>query len=488
MRRQVIPDGWYGEALPSGEWCALVPHDRIYTHLGDVPLPPGEGFGPGFLRCTAVDGFRMAGQAHDTIEPACWEWVATSAGGTWIPYPQPCVGVNPVIYDRAGRLLRSDGAVGSQGYRYVTTGNQVISGDQTYGPFNGLYEYTALDSPGLWVGQGATDGSGIRVWDGQTLRQVESGTGRFLRARQNGSQIALAFANADGLVLLWLTEAELRAFPPAVDPSPPVAFRFTHPVLVRPFKAEGSGVPDLFTLGTYTEAEALPNPLPPGRLLVGHDSLLDWDLPADRLRPFDVPLIEYYRDPLESLAASVARWTRQTDQLLARWPGACGVIPMFYTQFRWTTAQILGGLAALSGLVNRSPRIKVIAPFAYNRANGIISDPVLQQAFRDLVAAADLAGAASLPSDTPIDPPEKEKDPPMPKSQDQIRADITELIRFYNEPDGLNRAARGIPSPVDIHDPAIFDWVALAVITPIEEVKRRIRTFPEYLAQHPNPQ
>lgn len=73
----------------------------------------------------------------------------------------------------------------------------------------------------------------------------------------------------------------------------------------------------------------------------------------------------------------------------------------------------------------------------------------------------------------------------MSKSKDEIRADITELIRFYNEPDGLNRAARGRPSPVSIDDPAIFDWVALAVIEPIEQVKARIRQFPEWKDQHP---
>jgi hypothetical protein len=71
------------------------------------------------------------------------------------------------------------------------------------------------------------------------------------------------------------------------------------------------------------------------------------------------------------------------------------------------------------------------------------------------------------------------------KTNDEVRRDIEELVRFYNEPDGLNRAARGIPSPITIDDPAFWDWVALAVTTPIEQVKARIRTFPEYKDQHP---
>jgi hypothetical protein len=71
------------------------------------------------------------------------------------------------------------------------------------------------------------------------------------------------------------------------------------------------------------------------------------------------------------------------------------------------------------------------------------------------------------------------------KTNDEVRRDIEELVRFYNEPDGLNRAARGIPSPITIDDPAFWDWVALSVTTPIEQVKARIRTFPEYKEQHP---
>lgn len=199
--------------------------------------------------------------------------------------------------------------------------------------------------------------------------------------------------------------------------APPVTianFKFTHPVLVRPFKAEGSGVPDLFTLGTYKEG-GLPNPMPEGRLLLGHDSGEDWVLPQG-LRPYDIPLIEYYRDPKETLGQSIARWDRQTNQLLAQWRWDCGVIPMFYTQFRWTMQQIMDGLSALDSLVNKSGRLKVIAPFAYNRANGIRSFPELEAAFSNLVMAGQNAGEAPLlpvlvPKPEPPDP-----EPPKPES------------------------------------------------------------------------
>jgi hypothetical protein len=199
----------------------------------------------------------------------------------------------------------------------------------------------------------------------------------------------------------------------ALAPTPtPVVFSFSHPVGVTPFKAHGSGVPDLFTLGIYTEAETLPNPLPPGRLLVGHDAPTP-RVPPAILRPTDLPLIEYYRLPSETLAQSVTRWATNTEILLGGWPGLeVGVIPMMYDQFRWSVGEILDGLRALSDLVNRSPRITVIAPFAYDRANGIVKYPELQQAFHDLVQAA--AIASRVPG--PIVPEE----PPMPVAPNRL--------------------------------------------------------------------
>jgi hypothetical protein len=204
--------------------------------------------------------------------------------------------------------------------------------------------------------------------------------------------------------------------PPPVDQP---RFVFTHPAMTRPFFASGSGMPDVFTLGTYTEATTLPDPLPEGRLVVTHDSPADWTIPTG-LRPFDLLLLEYYRLKSESLAATVNRWQRQTESLLAQWPGDCGVIPQFYGQGGappnelWTVPEILDGLQHLSALVNRSPRIKVIAPFAYQRANGIVAHPELQEAFANLCAACDRVGEPALIAPGgPIDPPIEPIDPPI---------------------------------------------------------------------------
>lgn len=218
MTRQVFPGGWYADALPSGAFVVLIPHSHLLTHLGLLTLPPGESFGLGFVRCTEVGSFRFAGQAHDTIDPACWEWIH---GLGWKSYPQPCVGVSPVLYDSHGVLHRSDGSLGSQGFRYVNAANQIVSGDATYGPFHGLFEYTQL-APDLWIGQGATDGSGVRVWDGTTLRQLERGDGRFIRATVAGDRVAVAWMASIGAVVVQTTLSELRALPPvAVVVTPP---------------------------------------------------------------------------------------------------------------------------------------------------------------------------------------------------------------------------------------------------------------------------
>lgn len=218
MSRVVIERAWYGELLPHGQFCVTIPHVACLTHLGTVPLPPGETFGLGFPRCTIVDGFRFAGQAHETLNPAAWEWFPD---GVWHAHPQPCIGVNPVIYDRNGLLHLSDGSVGSQGYRYVTPQNQIVSGDATYGPFHGLFEYTDLG--GLWIGQAAYDGGGVQVWDGTTLRQLEPGYCVFVRANRDGEMVALAFFDAElnGVVLEQTTMTALRALPPVVVPPKP---------------------------------------------------------------------------------------------------------------------------------------------------------------------------------------------------------------------------------------------------------------------------
>lgn len=237
-------------------------------------------------------------------------------------------------------------------------------------------------------------------------------------------------------------------YPPnEAPPAPAFAFApFTHNVLIAPFKAEGSGAPDLFSLGTYTEDPTPPSPMPAGRLLIAHDAISQWT-PPPSLRPWDIPFIEFYRTPDEAVSDSALRWTTNLMWLLEAWPYDLGVIPMFYTQNRWTIAEILDGLRFLSGLVNLSPRIKVVAPFSYNRANGIVSDPQLLAAFESLKRAAPgvpgfipigTPPPAPSPQPTPTPtPPGPHPEPPQPP--------LTEGLIMMNDLKGLIFAQQVLP-------------------------------------------
>lgn len=202
-------------------------------------------------------------------------------------------------------------------------------------------------------------------------------------------------ADADSHEIV-LTLEELAALP--VSPSPPPAlvyptFAFSHPVILAPFFAAGSGLPDLESL----QAD--------GRHIEVHDGSDDW-LPPSTLRPYDMVLRELYWTPPETLSQFIARCLRQVGSVLTVWLGDVGVAPMFYDQLRWTEQQMLDAIAVTSQIVNLSPRVKVIAPFAYNRANGIIKYASLRQALASLRAAAQAAGLATLtPVQTPPTPP-----------------------------------------------------------------------------------
>lgn len=221
----------------------------------------------------------------------------------------------------------------------------------------------------------------------------------------------------------------------------PVVFAFSHPVLVAPFKdpqgrtaapaeivvnqtgqtanrpyfvaSDSLGGPFAGTrLGVYTEA-----PYPTADILANQDTrvLVCHDAPdafpvatLAELRPWDLPLLELYLEVGETLQQSTVRWTQNLSDLLADWPGDVGVDLMFYCEGGappnelFTVAQVLDGLRLLSNLVNASPRVKLIACFEYERANGITGHPELADAFTSLLAAASAAGLAAL---TPIGEP-----------------------------------------------------------------------------------
>jgi hypothetical protein len=211
MRRD-IPGAWYCDATPAGAFVALIPNLRLQTAHGPVALPNGQNLL--YVRI-APDGVRFAGQGH--ADDHVWEWT----GSQWQDHG-PVLSVSPCIYDHTGRLLLNDGW-GSQGARYVDDFNRVVTGDATYfSPQMELSEFSRL-SPVIYVGQSHPDGTNDAawVWDAGTLRLLEPGPCRFIRATFDGHRAAIAiWKPAEGAVIHWLTLAELRALPVVNLPKP----------------------------------------------------------------------------------------------------------------------------------------------------------------------------------------------------------------------------------------------------------------------------
>jgi hypothetical protein len=211
MKSLVFPSGWYCDAVPSGAYVVLIPDQHLVTDRGMMPLPRGQNLL--YVRM-APDGIRFAGAGHQ--DDRIWEWDGSRWHDRGVAY-----GVSPVIYNRAGELRINDGSWGSQGARYIgPDGQSVVAGDETYfAPSMELSEYSRIAN-GLYVGQSHPDGTNDAawVWNLNSLRLLEPGPCRFIRASCDGEQAAIAiWKPGQGAVIGWPTLSELRALPPVPD-------------------------------------------------------------------------------------------------------------------------------------------------------------------------------------------------------------------------------------------------------------------------------
>jgi hypothetical protein len=270
-----------------------------------------------------------------------------------------------------------------------------------------------------------------------------------------------------------------------INPAPPVSipvFHFNHGVMTVPFKDPEVKAGTTYrmednSLGIYTER---PDPSASVaiaasqdmRVLCTHDAPDVWVPPAV-LRDWDVPCIEFYRLKHEMLGTSVDRWRENLQALLRVWPHDVGIVPMFYCQGGvpggtppelWSVNDVLEGLWHLSELVNISFRVKMVAPFAYKRDNGITAHPELMEAFNNLKGATVpdmlLMDVPSRPG--PIEPPiEPPVEPPVSHEylyHKEYRMSEKQIVVIkgpagkYGRPDGrntgpwggLNRGWRGV--------------------------------------------
>lgn len=319
------------------------------------------------------------------------------------------------------------------GWRYVD-GGQIVSIGETTGVAPGLRNYTQF--PEVRIGQGQNGGLLVQLTGESFRRVLVSGDWFNIQVSRDGDTFSILAVSYTGhhTDVYEVEISEFASLPR--EPIPLPEFSFNHPVLIAPFKDpdKQSGARyriDDGSLGIYTEA-AIPLPVfqanPQTRVIFVHDAPTKWPLPSGA-RPFDLPGLEFYRLKTETLAQSVARWTSELTALLADWPGDVLVVPMFYCQGgaagstnppeTWTVEEVLDGLRSLSGLVNQSQRIKVIAPFAYNRANGITAHPELMQAWTRLLAAGRDVELTPVVVDTPHQPPTpKPQTPPVEESHD----------------------------------------------------------------------
>ena len=438
MTRLDIPNGLYCDAWPSRAYaCLMANRLSVQTHLGSIATP---GIAPLYLRM-AVDPFRFAGQGFPTENPKD-NWIEWN--GAWALGDRTAYGVSPCIYDRNGGLVIATPAQGSQGYRFVDETGRLWTGDDTYySSAMGLSEWSGIGD-GLFIGQSPDDAMDCLLWDGKAHRRIEPGQCRFIRVNRVGQDVSIAMVKMGGQpsVILWTTVAELLSLP-IIDPLPiPPIDPFTHPVWVAPFfpnqacpgsacilanqqdyRVEAPTLPTQLVLTPSALAVATPprdrtlaiycetrDPLP----FALRDELRlclwvcqDNPLPYDRavLAQFstgDIPLLECYLLPSETVPQAASRWKANLQRLLADWKYRVGLVWQDYTQ-AWTVpiARLLEAHTYMSGLVNLSERVQVVAPFAWNRSDGCVgppytapdgtvyySSPQLAQCVRNIAAAS----------------------------------------------------------------------------------------------------
>jgi hypothetical protein len=182
-------------------------------------------------------------------------------------------------------------------------------------------------------------------------------------------------------------------------------FKFNHDVLVLAFHCNGACQLEPNKYLTFTEGPApLNNVRVTGkRVAWNNDGNSIPQLPNDLLKS-DQVWTNLYRVKGESVSQSKQRCTNILTYIINACSNDLGVVGMFYDQGGlppnelWLVSEVLDWLAELNDLVNLSPRIKVVAAFAF-RKNGIGVHPELTAAYNNLELQS------KTPNFIPIDAP-----------------------------------------------------------------------------------
>ncbi len=440
VTRLDFPAGTYADARPDGQYAVLnVDGAGAWMSIPAAALPIPDDARPLYVRIPRTGAFKFAGQAsqgRQTIE------YRADVIPHWQPRDVEACGVNAVIYDDAGNLVINCHPVnyGSQGLRYVDVATgQLVSGDHTLGSDFGLAEWTDLGD-GLYVGQ-CNLTPGCALWDGTHNRMIDAGDSFFIRAQRVGPDVALAMTKHQGAVCLWTTLDELRACP--IITAPPIVYPvlpdFTHAVSVAPFKdLQGTSGADSEVVIDGAVSVA-PRPAWAGFDLNGGSTAIDrlsllgrlvgifaedygprgidaarkkadalhcrvaWlhdgndpaPIPVDWLKPWDQVWVREYREVGESLEQARREWSAAREAALLTHCADLGLVPMYYGPF--SDQETVEIIAAGLDPVNTNPRWKVIAPFEYDRTNGITGRPALQEMFTRTLRASVLGSPVFVP-------------------------------------------------------------------------------------------
>lgn len=370
----------YGTAADGVNWAAYLADGvtGVYTSWGfRLPQSQLAGVGPA-LFVNPTPGTDLAAYAIGALTP------------TWA---LPCGPVLDFFALDASRVLWTGGN------RLIQVLNLPLPA-QT----EGAIQPSAFEALGqLWLATGTPEGGFIiRPWSdaSQGYIVVPKGQNAFGPCVVIGNDanhvIAFWSPNAGETAVNALTVDLTAPMQPLLTPPLQPTFTFHNRLLIAPFKDPTglSGQPPIESFGRVIETEGELGSIPADVRII-----FIYDAPGRPVIPHGLPswalfLVELYRLKSETLSQSVARWMRNVTWALAQWPGDLGVIPQMYGQGGpppdelWTVPELLEGLAWLSEIVNLDSRIKVSAPFAYDRKNGIIVHPELQVAFSNMVAAS----------------------------------------------------------------------------------------------------
>lgn len=207
MKRISIPDGWYGDALASGEYISVIQNVGVNFNGSFIPIQ-SAGNNCLFARINPIDTKVFIGKSNSTGNVLRY---LPQLG--WNQTSQPTYGNSPLIYKFDGMLIVQETApgVGAQGYSYIDWDTKFpVSQDKAYG--NGLAQRVYIGD-GIYVGQGLNGGT--RVNDNGVIRILDENAPMFLRYHRIGNDVAFYYwdQNGEPAQCIWTNIAELKALP-----------------------------------------------------------------------------------------------------------------------------------------------------------------------------------------------------------------------------------------------------------------------------------